>query len=464
MRYILPLVSGGLLFLSDFPVHAWPLQAVALIPWLVALERHVSRARHALLAGLLLSLTFNVPLAILLQFPVAMAAGLGLYLSLIWMLTSLGAWWALRAGGIIGALGAAAAAMLVEWIDFTLVPIWGTAQSFVRVWSAFPPGAQFVALVGVPGVVFVVVAVQALAVRAAVQRQRRGRVLLALAGLLALVGGVNASYWSEPPAARVKVAAMGWTRAQLEERGVSGASALLERVYRPLLAEAAAAGAKLVVSPEVGFWLGPDNKAAHMEALSALARGRGVWLAVGYFDRGADENRIAFIDAGGTLRGEYSKTHLIPMMEEYRAGKGELVLLMAAGARLGGMICQDDNFTDLARAHGRRAAQMVAVPTNDWIFVKDYHLENSIFRAMENRYGVIRAASNGISAIVSARGVVLARRDHFEQGPGVITAELPLAPGGAPYSHAGDWPLLGLCGVMWLVAWRVGRRREGEGG
>ena len=129
-----------------------------------------------------------------------------------------------------------------------------------------------------------------------------------------------------------------------------------------------------------------------------------VALAVGYFDRTRDDNRIAMIDGTGALKGEYRKTHLIPLMEDYQAGDGSLVEMTVRGHRVGGMICQDDNFTDLATGYGRDRTPVVVVPTNDWPAVKDYHFENSRMRPLENRYAIVRAATNGVSAIVSGRG------------------------------------------------------------
>lgn len=76
----------------------------------------------------------------------------------------------------------------------------------------------------------------------------------------------------------------------------------------------------------------------------------------------------------------------------------------------------------------------------------------------QQRYGVVRAASNGINAVISPRGEILARRDHFDEGPGVVQAELRLGKAGGPYAHAGEWlPLTGLAGLL-LGAWR--RRRK----
>ena len=109
----------------------------------------------------------------------------------------------------------------------------------------------------------------------------------------------------------------------------------------------------------------------------------------------------------------------------------------------------------------RRRTQLLVVPTNDWRQVKDYHLENSLFRAVENGDGVVRAASNGVSAIVSPRGEVLAARDHLRDGPGVIVADVPLRRGGTLYSFAGDGfvavAALGLAAGLALT-WRARRR------
>jgi len=74
---------------------------------------------------------------------------------------------------------------------------------------------------------------------------------------------------------------------------------------------------------------------------------------------------------------------------------------------------------------------------------------------------VVRAASNGVSAIVSPRGEVLASRDHLRDGPGVIVAEVPLRRGGTLYSFAGDWfvglAALGLAAGL-ALSWRARRR------
>ncbi|MHC4815804.1 MAG: apolipoprotein N-acyltransferase, partial [Planctomycetota bacterium] len=456
-------LSGFALFLSDFPVHAWPLQATALIPLLWGMDRHCASARQAILAGLCLGLAQIVPLAVALQFPLFMAAGLGLYLTLLWIAFAVGAHRALqRWPAPLGALGAGAVAAVVEWIDISLVPIWGTAQCYTRVWAAAPWTIQLVSLTGVTGLVFVLVTSQALVVKLVLHPGSRRRHALVLALLAAGVVLQGIWAWRQSPPGSLKVAAVGWTREDLESRAASAPLQTLDKIYRPLFQRAVRAGAKLVVSPEVGFFVAPSSRERLLRRLSDMAREHRVWLAVGYFHRDKDDNRIAFIDPRGELRAEYVKTHLIPFVERYRAGSGQTVHLPldldaddADPPLLGGMICQDDNFTDLARAYGRLKVALVAVPTNDWRQVKDYHLESGTFRAVENRYAVVRAASNGISAIISPRGEILARVDHFERGPEVIVAEVPLGRGGTLYSTAGEWfPLL--CLLFLASAWGIG--------
>ncbi len=457
-------LSGALLFLSDYPVHAWPLQLIALCPFLLALERWCRSYRAAALAGLALGLAYTLPLLKVLEFPLLMGLPLGLYLSLLWILIALAGRRVLAWPSPLGPLAVGAVAVIVEWVDFNLVPVWGTAQCFARVWTAAPKAAQIVSLAGVTGLVFVLVAGQALLVRALTTRGQRMRSALILIMLVGLTASWNALSWRAGTRGEtgLRVAAIGWTHADLERQGAHGVTAIFEQVYRPLVEEAAVRGASLVVSPEVGFSVTGVQRTELLARLAELAREEEVTLAVGYFDRDRRVNQVVVFDDSGDLRGEYRKTHLIPFIERYQAGRGELLVVDHDGVRLGVMICQDDNFTDLARRYGRAGVQILLVPTNDWRQVKDHHLENSRFRAIENRFVMVRAASNGISAVISARGKLLARRDHFFEGPGLAMAHVRLVGGPTLYSRFGDWlpavcPALLVLGA--LLDWRARRRR-----
>ena len=458
------LLSGGLLFLTDYPVHLWPLQLVALVPWLVALRRWAAGRWAALASGAAFGAAYSAPLLVALDFPLSFALALGAYLGGLWVLLALALHHVNRWSPVWSALGAGAAAVLVEWIDVSLVPVWGTAQCFVRVCSAAPPAIQLVSLTGMLGLVFVLVTFQSLLAQLLVpvdrSRAHTPRLLVATAVLVATVGAVNLALWSAGPAHTVRVAAVGWTSQQLHDSGLAAAELTVAEVIVPHATAAAAAGARLVVTPETGFWLSPRNRDEVLASLAAAARRLELWLAVGFFDDATNTNRIAFFSPDGSDHGEYRKTHLITGIENYTPGDGSLVLLPFPDARMGGMICQDDNFTDLSRRYGQEGVRLMAVPTNDWEQVRRYHLENSRFRGVESGYAIVRAASNGISAIVTARGEVLAERDHFAEGIGRIEADLPIYERGSLYNRIGDWGALGLAVVLIGAGAVLARRRN----
>jgi apolipoprotein N-acyltransferase len=461
---VLAAASGLLLFLADFPVHAWPLQLVALVPLLVGLRVARPSRRGALLAGVVLGLCHTVPIAVALEFPPLMGAALAGYLTVFWVAFALGARAVSGWRAPFGPVAVACVAVVVDFVAYSVFPAFGTAQCSARVLAAGPWLVQIVDLGGIFGLVLVTVGAQALAVALALDGERRRATAVTLALWVALPLGYDALAWRRPPVGTVRVAAVGWTYDELARRGLRDHDAVLTQVYEPLLAQAVTQGAKLVVSPEAAFQLRPAEHEPVLARVAALARRHGVTLAFGYIDLGPElrprENHLVFFRPDGSAVGPYLKTHLIPAIERYTAGRGDLVQLPLEGFTLSGMICQDDNFTDLARAVGRRRAHLVAVPSNDWRQVKDYHLSSSIFRPIENRYAIVRGVTNGTSAIVSPRGEVIVRKDHFEEGAGVIVADVPLHRPGSLYSRAGDW-VAGAAGLALVVGLLLRRRWRG---
>lgn len=463
-------VSGALLFLTDFPVHAWWLQVVALLPLLWALARERPGWVIGALSGAILGLFYNGALAIVLEFPWLMTIGLVAYLTFFWALFGLGAALLFRnpektPGGVAGvALGVACAGVMVEWFNVSLIPIWGTAQVFTRVWSAFPPAVQIVSVTGVLGLVWLMVALPALGAYIPIERSAgssgsggRG-IWVSLVVILAGAVLGNLALWPRKTIGELKVAAVGWTHKDL----VSGVKThwrwTWKEICQPSIAEASEKGARLVVTPEVGLWIPKEDVEEFRRVVMNEARKRDVFLAVGWFDEGSDKNRMIFVDAEGRVLGGYAKTHLIMGLEDYQPGEGVPVVVKLGRFRIGGMICQDDNFTNLSRGYGRKRTHLIAVPTNDWAQVADYHFENSIFRGVESRYTIVRAATNGHSAIVSARGEVIARVDHFTRGPAVVVARARLYSPGSFYSCAGNWVVIP--SALWLFFILVCRFRS----
>lgn len=420
--------SGLALFLSAPPVRCWPLTLAALLPWLAALQAspHFAAAGWA---GAGLAVAFLVPLLRVLNLPYQLSLALGIWQGLIWLALSFGGHFFLHEHTPQGAVLFACLASVLAWVEFTVVPMFGTAQCFVRVLSAAPRLIQFAQVTGVTGIVWFLVAGQALLVQFA--RYREPKALLWLGVIWSLPLLFNEWSWRRPSLGKVRVAAAGW----IEQ---PDPVTLIRGPYQRYLQRAEAEGAALLVSPETGFHF--TDRAEWYRIFGALARQHNMALAVGFHDQQHGDNRIAFFDVQGEWRGDYRKTHLVPFFESYPRGRGERACAEVKGWRLGGVICQDDNFTDILRGYGRDGVQLLAIPTHDWRAVKDFHLENTILRAIETRTALVRGASGGISAIVSPRGELLRRLDHFQGGEGVIIAEVPVHdPVPTLYSRWGDW-------------------------
>lgn len=459
MTWLAALASGLLLFASDFPLHVWWLVFVALVPLWWALAQQRRRGRWLWPIGLIAALANVLPLLCFVGVapPIVAAAALAL---VQWPIVAVLAGRVLDRGAVLGPLAAAAVLALGEWTVWHVVPLFGTAQCFARPLSAAPAAIAFVAFTGVAGLVFALAATQALVVAA----MRAGRPLASLGAagaIVAVAAALDVVRWTRPLGDPVRVAAAGWAE-------FPGGLRQIE-LYERLFDVAGQSHARLLVTPEAaanvdiqGQTLGSRDEAA--QALADAARRRGPFGAIGVFHYATDDNRIWFVDPARGLCGEYRKTHLIPWLEHYTAGDGALATVDLGGTALGGMICHDDNFTDVARAYGRAGAQLMAVPTNDWPAIREYHLENGIFRAIENGYAVVRAASNGISALISPRGELIARFDHVDGADRVLIDDLPVGDG-APtvYARFGDWPIIGPMALVLALAFAGARRRPALG-
>jgi len=331
-------------------------------------------------------------------------------------------------------------------------------------------GDRVFAVDGDRGGVFVVALVQGY-VSAAVARGSRSRWRMC-AGPAVLVGVVvvaGAMYW--PAGEPLRVAAVGWDDDLLPVGCDIGSVAGFDRFCASAVASAVEQGARLVVWPELVFSWGGRHRGEWIGRFTTLAKRHGVCLVVGYFDEDERDNRALVVSADGRVVGTYVKTHLTPF-EPFRAGHGEPVVAIVDGVRVGVMICHDDNFTDISRRYGRGGVQVMAVPTLDWAAVRQAHLQNSIHRAIESRYAVVRAARNGISAIIGPRGRVVVRCDHCRGGRSdgsdgssgsngldVIVGDVAVGGGPTVFVRAGNWPA-GASAVVLTGAWLWGLLRR----
>lgn len=453
-------MAGGLLLAAgQFWGRLSLLGAAALVPLMVlVLKEERPRAAAAATAGLYMGLFFAIPQMLYLRMPIHITAILLIYMTVL--LTGLGGavGTLLRRGPVIGPLAIGAAWFLIDWINCHALPIWGLAQSFGRSWSAWPDLIGFISFTGIGGVLFVLGSIQGAAAWAIARKECKAAAITG-AVVLGTAGALNALVWLEKPSGSIRVAASGWVFDDLYSEVDPHTAEGFEQLFAAPAREAAQAGARIFTTGELGFYIAGHEREEWMNRFKDVARTNDLWLAVGYFNIEANANRLLFMSPQGTIVTEYTKTYLTPL-EPGQKGSGCLPRVTVDGLAVGGMICQDDNFAILTRQYGRSKPAVVLCPTADWWTIRRAHLQAVRARALECRYGIVRAAACGISAAIDARGHVTARRDHYTDGAGWIVSDIDIYEGKTVYARFGNGPMTILSGLILILSIREKSRAE----
>jgi apolipoprotein N-acyltransferase len=453
-------LAGGIMMAAGnlYPELA-RLQLVALVPLLYIAVKYSSDLRTIIATGFYAGLGYTIPQTFVLLLPFPITLVLVIRLTATFVIFTWGAGILMRRSAITGCIAAGALLMVLDWVNISIFSMWGTAQSLARPWSSYPLAIQFVSMTGLTGITFFVATSQALLANALAKAGLRRRCVASLIILLAVAFSLNlfSSHLSE--SGKLTVAAIGWTDSQEVEYGGVFSQNGFEALFEGPAARTAGRGAKLVASPELAFAYSSGSFDEWVDKFRQVANKYDIYLAVGYFNVPAMENRLLFVAPDGRVLAQYTKTHLTTF-EDFNRGSGAPAIVNIKGFRVGGMICHDDNFTELSRQYGRAQTQIVVVPTLDWSAVKSAHLQSSIHRAVECRYAIIRAARDGISAIVAPTGEVLAKMDHYKEGARFVVAEVSLYSQVTLFSRFGHWPVLAAIIYMTLYIVLL-RRRKG---
>lgn len=249
--------------------------------------------------------------------------------------------------------------------------------------------------------------------------------------------------------------------ALIQTRTPATAAAGLAHVA-PLVREAAAGGARLILTPE-GTNLLEQRRDRRPAALSAeaddpavlglrrLADELDVWLLIGSAivlseidceTRAA--NRSLLVDPSGSIVARYDKLHVfdvdLPNGETYRESASVRPGDGAAAAHtpwggLGLTVCYDVRFPQLFRALARAGADLIAVPAAFTVPTGEAHWEVLLrARAIETGAFILAPAQGGThedgrrtwgrSMVVDPWGAVIARADH--DAPCVLHANLDM--------------------------------------
>jgi apolipoprotein N-acyltransferase len=231
-----------------------------------------------------------------------------------------------------------------------------------------------------------------------------------------------------------------------------------------------------VVWPEAAM---PFLPLEHPEALAAIGEllPEGTFLLSGALrrERAADSatgapsserprayNSLMVFGDNGDLAAVYDKIHLVPfgeylpfqgMLEAvgfeqltrmrggFTDGRVPRPLLTVGGlAATAGLICYEAIFPGEVVASGARPGVFINVTNDGWFGNTTgprQHFHQARVRAVEEGLPLIRAANNGISAVVDADGRVLHRLGLNERG--VIDSGVPTARPPTLYARFGDW-------------------------
>jgi len=211
----------------------------------------------------------------------------------------------------------------------------------------------------------------------------------------------------------------------------------------------------------------------------------GTSTAISYDGRTAYHNSAILFDAQSRIVDHYEKVHLVPYGEyvpfkEWLPFIGKMVAQVGdfipgqegkaiawQGGRLGVQICYEIIFPSLSRAMVENQTDILVNITNDAWFGETsaprQHFSMAVFRSIENRRALARAANTGISGFIDPVGRIL--KASRLNTPAALTQSLPLMSTVSVYTRAGDFFAGGCLLVTLFVGGRnlIGRLRKRSG-
>ena len=226
---------------------------------------------------------------------------------------------------------------------------------------------------------------------------------------------------------------------------------------------AATRGADLIVWREHGVPADPrDRRIGLVQQLEPIARATGAHLAIGWGgrdDQGRRLNEATVFAPPGSFLGSYGKNHPGTFAGDYSDHRGDFGVYDTAIGPLATIICYDLDFTDTARTMARRGARVIAVPSNDNEGLAELHYTHLVFRAIENRVGMVKADRAWDSAIIDPYGRIVARHVTPDGSQATLLADIPVGRGDSPWVRYGNWfgwlTVLTAVVIRAGVAWRV---------
>ncbi len=225
--------------------------------------------------------------------------------------------------------------------------------------------------------------------------------------------------------------------------------------------------ADLIIWPETATPFYLQNETGYLNLLLSYLKGKEAYLLTGSpaFDNKTDGTAESFNSAfllspDFRIAGRYDKIHLVPFGEfvpferflkinlfkdiigdigSFSSGRDETVFAIPSG-RFGTLICYEIIFPELTRRFIRNGGEFLVTITNDAWFGKSsapyQHFAMAVFRAVENKVYVARAANTGISGFINPVGKITGKTEIFVNG--YLRGEIYPSSGKTFYTLYGD--------------------------
>jgi apolipoprotein N-acyltransferase len=169
----------------------------------------------------------------------------------------------------------------------------------------------------------------------------------------------------------------------------------------------------------------------------------------------------------------YDKRHLVPFGEyfpvpqwlrnwmrlmnlpysDFTPGAARQTVFDLAGMKLAASICYEDAYPAVMNPETRLADALVTVTNDGWFGrsgARYQHLQIARMRALEARRYMLRAANDGVSAVIDPHGRIVSQAPEFTQT--VLHSSLTPRQGSTPYLRVGNWLAIGLAGLILAAA------------
>ena len=245
---------------------------------------------------------------------------------------------------------------------------------------------------------------------------------------------------------------------------------------------------QLVVWPETALPFYPYEHPLFLRLHSELTRPYRTFLLTGapHREKVSPDNPITYANSAfllspdGLVTGRYDKQHLVPFGEyvplrwllgfasplvetlgAFSPGQSN-VPLTCQNSRIGVLICFESIFPEISRKQAEAGANLLVTLTNDAWFGRSsapwQHLAMGVFRAVETRKTLVRAANTGISAFIDPMGRIEGASPLFAE----YARSQPVALLGGLTCYV-RWGYLFPWGCLFLTLaglWRCSARRE----